>query len=128
VFEKARAILRETPLIDGHNDLPWQFRQRVNNHLGKIDLDADTSTLEPPLHTDIPRLRKGHVGAQFWALYLPSSLEGPGAARVLFEQIDVTRRPSAKARSLACSPSRAATPSRIRLRCCARPSSPAPAT
>jgi len=92
VFEKARAILRETPLIDGHNDLPWQFRQRVNNHLGKIDLDADTSTLEPPLHTDIPRLRKGHVGAQFWALYLPSSLEGPGAARVLFEQIDVTRR------------------------------------
>jgi len=92
VFEKARAILRETPLIDGHNDLPWQFRQRVNNHLGKIDLDADTSVLEPPLHTDIPRLRKGHVGAQFWALYLPSSLEGPGAARVLFEQIDVTRR------------------------------------
>lgn len=92
MLEKARSILRETPLIDGHNDLPWQFRQRANNHVGKIDLDSDTSLLDPPMHTDIARLRRGQVGAQFWALYVPSSLEGPGAARVLFEQIDVTRR------------------------------------
>lgn len=90
--QKARDILRETPLIDGHNDLPWQFRERVNNHLGKIDLETDTSLLDPPMHTDIPRMRRGHIGAQFWALYVPASFEGPGAARVLFEQIDVTRR------------------------------------
>jgi membrane dipeptidase len=92
MLTKARDILRGTPLIDGHNDLPWQFRKRVNNHLGKIDLGADTTLLDPPLHTDIERLRTGHVGAQFWALYVPSSYEGPGAARILFEQIDVTRR------------------------------------
>jgi len=92
VLTKARDILRETPLIDGHNDLPWQFRKRVGNHLDKIDLSADTSTLEPPMHTDIARMREGHVGAQFWVVYVPSSYEGSGAARVLFEQIDVTRR------------------------------------
>jgi membrane dipeptidase len=89
---KARDILCETPLIDGHNDLPWQYRKRVDNHIASIDLSADTSTLDPPLHTDIARLRRGHVGAQFWAIYVPSSYEGPGAARILFEQIDVTRR------------------------------------
>ncbi len=92
MYEKARQILRNTPLIDGHNDLPWQYRKRVGNHVAKIDLSADTSTLEPPMHTDVGRLRYGHVGAQFWALYLPSSYEGPGAAKVLFEQIDVMRR------------------------------------
>ncbi len=92
MYERAREILRSTPLIDGHNDLPWQYRRRVDNHVEKIDLSSDTSSLDPPMHTDILRLRHGHVGAQFWALYLPSSLEGPGAARVLFEQIDVMRR------------------------------------
>jgi len=92
VLEKAREILRETPLIDGHNDLPWQYRKRVDNHLDRIDLASDTRELDPPMHTDIPRLRAGQLGGQFWSLYLPSSLEGPGAARALIEQIDVTRR------------------------------------
>lgn len=92
MYERARQVLRTTPLIDGHNDLAWQFRKRVANHVETIDLESDTSTLDPPMHTDISRLRYGHVGAQFWALYLPSSYEGPGAARVLFEQIDVMRR------------------------------------
>ena len=50
---KARDILRDTPLIDGHNDLPWQYRKRVDNHLGQIDLNADTSKLDPPLHTGV---------------------------------------------------------------------------
>ena len=89
---EATSILAATPLVDGHNDLPWQFRKRVDNHLDAIDLTADTSALEPTMHTDIARLRKGRVGAQFWSLYLPSSIEGPGAARALFEQIDVTHR------------------------------------
>lgn len=88
----AHDILRRTPFIDGHNDLPWQFRTRVNNRVGEIDLGGDTTTLDPPLHTDIPRLRRGCVGAQFWAVYMPGSFQGPGAARVLFEQIDVARR------------------------------------
>ena len=91
-LQRARRILAETPLIDGHNDLPWQYSRRVGNRLGEIDIAEDTSTLSPPMHTDIPRLRRGGVGAQFWSLYLPAELEGPGAARVLFEQIDLTHR------------------------------------
>ena len=90
--DEAHRILAETPLIDGHNDLPFQYRKRVGNRLDGIDLAADTATLVPTMHTDIARLRRGRVGAQFWALYLPSSIEGPGAARALFEQIDVTHR------------------------------------
>lgn len=92
MLDTAREILRDTPLIDGHNDLPWQYRKRVGNHIRRIDLAAGTKGLDPPMHTDIPRLRDGCVGAQFWAIYVPSFYEGPGAARILFEQIDVTRR------------------------------------
>ena len=91
-LEEANRILAETPLIDGHNDLPFQYRKRVDNRLDGIDLAGDTGTLVPTMHTDIARLRRGRVGAQFWSLFLPSSIEGPGAARALFEQIDVTHR------------------------------------
>ncbi|MCH7529267.1 MAG: membrane dipeptidase, partial [Candidatus Marinimicrobia bacterium] len=56
-MEQARRILKEVPLIDGHNDLPWQYRKRVQNHLDRIDLTRSTATLPKPLHTDIPRLR-----------------------------------------------------------------------
>lgn len=89
---EAVRILTRTPLIDGHNDLPWQFRSRVDNHLEAINIEADTAVLDPPMHTDINRLRRGRLGGQFWSLYLPARLEGPGVARVLFEQIDVTLR------------------------------------
>ena len=50
-------ILREVPLIDGHNDLPWQYEERVKNHLAQIDIRQDQSKLTPALHTDIARLR-----------------------------------------------------------------------
>ena len=56
-------ILAEAPLIDGHNDVPWQYRRRVHNHLDEIDFASDTTDLDPPMHTDIPRLRAGGVGA-----------------------------------------------------------------
>jgi membrane dipeptidase len=91
-LDRALRILESAPLIDGHNDLPWQYRVRAGNHLDKIDLAGDTSRLDPPMHTDLARLRTGRLGAQFWALFLPSRFEGPGAARALFEQIDVTVR------------------------------------
>src|SRR5689334_1293666 len=57
LIERARRLLREVPLIDGHNDLPWQLRERYHDQLGKLDLRRDASGLQPPLHTDIPRLR-----------------------------------------------------------------------
>ena len=85
-------ILREVPLIDGHNDLPWQYRERVKNHLAQIDLRQDQSKLEKPLHTDIARLRAGKLGAQFWSVYVPASLPGNDAVMATLEQIDVVHR------------------------------------
>lgn len=92
LVERARRILREVPLVDGHNDLPWELRQRVGNQLDKLDLTQDTRKLEKPLHTDIPRLRQGGVGAQFWSVYIPADLAGPQAVGTVFEQIDVVHR------------------------------------
>src|ERR1043166_6104977 len=81
-----RRILREVPLIDGHNDVPWQYRKRSND-FGAIDLAKDTRPLK--MATDIPRLRAGQLGGQFWSVYIPSSLSGPEAVKAVLEQIDV---------------------------------------
>ncbi|HYH46371.1 MAG TPA: dipeptidase [Thermoanaerobaculia bacterium] len=91
-IERARALLRDVPLIDGHNDLPWELRQQVKNHLGQIDLRQDTTGREKPLHTDIPRLRKGGMGGQFWSVYIPADFQGPSAVQAVIEQIDVVHR------------------------------------
>jgi membrane dipeptidase len=88
----ARKLLDAVPLIDGHNDLAWEYRTRVQNHLDKIDLTGDTSRLEPPLHTDIPRLRRGGVGGQFWSVYVPVELPGADAVQAVLEQIDDVNR------------------------------------
>lgn len=85
-------ILREVPLIDGHNDLPWQYEERVKDHLAQIDIRQDQSKLTPPLHTDIPRLREGRIGGQFWSVYIPATLKGADAVRAVMEQIDVVHR------------------------------------
>ena len=85
-------ILAATPLIDGHNDLPENYKERVNDHLDRIDIAGDTSSLARPLHTDIPRLRRGGVGGQFWSVFVPTTLAGPPAAVALFEQIDLVHR------------------------------------
>ncbi len=84
-------ILRNTPLIDGHNDLPWALRQQHGNDVFAVDLtqNLDAST---QLHTDIPRLRAGGVGGQFWSVYVPASLTPVEAAKATFEQIDTVRR------------------------------------
>jgi membrane dipeptidase len=88
---QVKLILRKTPLIDGHNDLPWQYQKRYKNHIDKINLN-DTTKLEPPMHTDIPRLRAGGVGAQFWSVYIPVETKGPAAVQAVLEQIDVANR------------------------------------
>ena len=92
---RARKLLDEVPLVDGHNDVPWEFRQRVKNQLAKIDLRSDTGALEKPMHTDIARLKKGGVGGQFWSVYIPADLAGPQAVRTVMEQIDVVHRMAA---------------------------------
>ena len=88
---RVRQILREVPLIDGHNDLPWQCRKH-NSDFGVIDLSRDTSKLHPATVTDIPRLRAGGVGGQFWAVYVPPVPGGPPAVQMTFEQIDLVHR------------------------------------
>jgi membrane dipeptidase len=94
-------ILIATPLIDGHNDLPWEIRERSNGHIANIDLLSDTSKIEPPadgvaLMTDIPRLRAGHVGAQFWSVWIPGETKGSDAVQMTLEQIDLVKRLTAR--------------------------------
>ena len=86
-----RQLLQAVPLIDGHNDLAWRYRQHGDN-LAAIDLASDTSRLKDPLATDIPRLRAGGVGGQFWAAYVPATLAGPAAVQATLEQIDLIHR------------------------------------
>ncbi len=87
----ARRILERTPLIDGHNDLPWALRQNHGNDPHAVDLATDLEA-STELHTDIPRLRAGGVGGQFWSVYVPASLTPVEAAKATFEQIDTVKR------------------------------------
>ena len=89
---RARRILERSPLIDGHNDLPWALRQGFGNDPHAVDLTQDQSANPTTLHTDIPRLRQGGVGAQFWSVYVPASLPPVEAAKATFEQIDSVKR------------------------------------
>lgn len=84
-------ILKRTPLVDGHNDLPWALRQGFGNDPYGVDLNANLST-STRLHTDIPRLRAGGVGGQFWSVYVPASMAPVDAAKATFEQIDTVKR------------------------------------
>ena len=87
-----RQILTETPLIDGHNDLPWQFHKLSEAGLDGIELADDTTKLTPPLATDLKRLQAGGVGGQFWAVYVPASMHGAEAVAMLLEQMDRVHR------------------------------------
>ena len=90
-------VLADTPLIDGHNDLPWELRAR-----GAVDLRLDQSkpgnTAEglTPLMTDIPRMRAGGVGGQFWSVWIPATTTGPAAVQMTLEEIDIVRRLAAR--------------------------------
>jgi membrane dipeptidase len=94
-------VLEQTPLIDGHNDLPWEIRDRYKSRLSAIDLKTDTSKLPvgpdvTPLMTDIVRLRAGHVGGQFWSVWVPVEVKGPEAVQLTLEQIDLVKRMAAR--------------------------------
>ncbi|MGW0226788.1 dipeptidase [Actinopolymorpha singaporensis] len=83
-LDRARALLAANPLVDGHNDLPIAMRHASAYDFDKVDIALD----QPRLQTDIPRLRRGHVGAQFWSVYVPSRLQGDHAVSATLEQID----------------------------------------
>ncbi|MCA0436668.1 MAG: dipeptidase [Actinobacteria bacterium] len=87
-----RDLLAEAVLVDGHNDLPWAARQ-----LAAYDWDdLDIAAVQPRVHTDIPRLRAGGVGAQFWSVYVPATLSESEILTATFEQVaavqEMTRR------------------------------------
>ena len=84
-------ILAKTPLVDGHNDVPWQYRDRAGLQVDTLDL-RDTSQLEPPMHTDLRRLEVGKAGAVFWSVWVPVALPGPEALLTCLEQIDVVHQ------------------------------------
>jgi membrane dipeptidase len=92
-WAKARRVLRATPLIDSHNDLPWAIRE---NRAAPLDVDAYDLRKPTPGHTDLARLRTGMLGAQFWSVYVPGEYGDSGYARVQLEQIDIAKRVIAK--------------------------------
>jgi membrane dipeptidase len=91
LLARARALHAQTPLIDGHNDLPWEIREKAGGDLARLDPRRP----QPAQHTDIPRLRAGGVGGVFWAAYVPSDFARGGAARVALEQVDLIHRMTA---------------------------------
>ncbi len=86
---RARGLHKQVPLIDGHNDYPWALR---GIDVGRDFSKADITGSVPALMTDIPRLRQGGVGGQFWSVYVPSSMQGKEAVRATLEQIDIVHR------------------------------------
>lgn len=85
----ARRVLSGTPLFDGHNDLPWAIREFESAPHDVAAYDLRTRT---PGHTDIPRLREGMLGAQFWSVYIPADAVEEGAAKTQLEQIDIAKQ------------------------------------
>lgn len=97
----AEAALKAAPVWDGHNDVPIQLRGRFGNVIGQFDFHDTSNTGGDPdegtwrgrtMHTDLARLRKGRVGAQFWSVYVTAALDEPEAVQATLEQIDVTKR------------------------------------
>jgi membrane dipeptidase len=108
IAARVTKVLSATPLIDGHNDFPWEVRERYAGKVGGFDMKGDLTKAPaapsapgaPPnavgLMTDIPRLRAGHVGGQFWSVYIPATVTGPAAVKMTIEQIDIVKRLAAK--------------------------------
>ena len=96
LLSRARAIHRAIPMIDTHNDLPGAIRDGANNDLSRMNPDGPL----PKIDTDIPRMKQGMVGGQFWSAYVPASLVKGGGATYALEQIDVIHRMVAQSPSL----------------------------
>src|SRR5439155_5112885 len=84
LFERARELLARTPVVDGHNDLLWEAREKVGYDFDRLDIASPC----PEVMTDIPRIREGRLGGQFWSVYVPSNLPGDSAVTATLEQID----------------------------------------
>jgi membrane dipeptidase len=122
-MRRALRVLRTAPVMDGHNDLPWRIRED-SLHPGDVE-SYDLRTRTPGM-TDLARLRQGHVGAQFWSIYIPGERADrtyapngvvtsvPGYARVQMEQFDIARRVIARYPQLEWTPTSAAVRASMR--------------
>ncbi len=81
------ALLAAHPVVDGHNDLLWEARVQTGYDFARLDVGAGGT----PTHTDLPRMRAGGMGAQFWSVYVPTSLTGDAAVSATLEQVDAAR-------------------------------------
>src|SRR5262245_54250775 len=81
-------LLAASPLVDGHNDLPWAIREQKGS---ERDVDAYDLRKKTPHQTDLARIRAGKLGGQFWSVYIPGEIKDSGFARVQLEQIDIAR-------------------------------------
>lgn len=95
--DTAAAALKAAPVWDGHNDVPEQLRDRTGDLLAGFNFNDTTGTADPAkgriaMHTDLTRLRKGKVGAQFWSVYVSARLTDQQAVQAVMEQIDVAKR------------------------------------
>ena len=84
LLARARDLLARAPVIDGHNDLLWEARNKVGYDFDRLDIASP----QPDVHTDIPRIREGRLGGQFWSVYVPSDMAGDTAVTATLEQID----------------------------------------
>ena len=87
--DRASALLADNPVIDGHNDLAWALRNRFGPDARAVLAGIDLTQPQPDLHTDLPRLRRGGVGGQFWSVYVPCELAGHAAVTAVLEQIEL---------------------------------------
>ncbi|HET7280441.1 MAG TPA: dipeptidase [Dermatophilaceae bacterium] len=85
---RIRRLLGEHPVLDGHNDLAWEAREQVRYDFDRLDLETGTTTTQ----TDLPRLRAGGVGGQFWSVWVPSTLAGDSAVSATLEQVDAVHQ------------------------------------
>jgi membrane dipeptidase len=92
-LSRAKRVLATTPLIDGHNDLPWRIREDT---IARGNVDAYNLRSRTPGHTDFARLKAGMIGAQFWSVYTPGEWRDSGYAKTQLQQIDIARRVIAK--------------------------------
>ncbi|OLT20720.1 membrane dipeptidase [Pseudonocardia sp. CNS-139] len=88
----AEALLAAHPLVDGHNDLPWALRRLAGPEPAAAVAGTDLAAGVPALQTDLPRLRAGRVGVQFWSVYVPCSFTGPAATAAVLEQVELVHR------------------------------------
>ena len=100
-MERVMRVLGEHPVIDGHNDFPMAIRSLFQNDIGKVNFDHDLTQEEPwasywSNHCDLPRMRQGGMGGQFWSAYISCNAQFSDAVQLFMEQVDIIKQLVAK--------------------------------